>query len=70
MALEGMAAVLRAPKKLCCFVCFFALFVTYFVHNVDATISYDRKEILDIRTAITHLELDKAIALMSLKQRI
>jgi hypothetical protein len=30
-------------------------FVTYFVHNVSATVSYDRKELLDIRTAITHL---------------
>jgi hypothetical protein len=37
----------------------FALFGTYFVHNVSATISYDRKELLDIRTAITHLELDE-----------
>ena len=55
----GMAAILRAPKQLCCFVCFNALFITYFLHNVDATISYDRKELLDIRTAITHLELDK-----------
>jgi hypothetical protein len=25
----------------------------------SATVSYDRKELLDIRTAITHLELDK-----------
>jgi hypothetical protein len=40
-------------------VCFFALFVTYFVHNVAATVSYDRKELLDIRTAITHLKLEK-----------
>ena len=34
------------------------LFVTHFVHNVAATVSYDGKELLDIRTAITHLELD------------
>jgi hypothetical protein len=40
-------------------VLFFALFVTHFVHNVAATISYDRKELLDIRTAITHLDLDE-----------
>ena len=39
---------------------FFALFVTYFVHNVSATVSYGRKELLDIRTAITHLGLDNA----------
>ena len=38
---------------------FFALFVNHFVHNVADTISYDRKELLDIRTAITHLKLDK-----------
>lgn len=35
------------------------LFITCFVHNVNATASYDRKELLDIRTAITHLSLDK-----------
>ena len=40
---------------LCYCVCCCALFVTYFVHNVSATVSYDRKEFLDIRTAITHL---------------
>lgn len=50
MAPEEMSAVLRAPKQLCVF---FALFVTYFVHTVSATVSYDRKELLDIRTAIT-----------------
>ena len=33
--------------------------LTYFVHNVVATVSYDRKEHLDIRTAIAHLELDE-----------
>ena len=59
MAPEGMAVVLQAPNQLCYFVCFFTLFVTYFAHNVDATVSYSWKELLDIRTAITHLELDK-----------
>jgi hypothetical protein len=54
-----MAAALWALKQLCYFVCFFALFVTYFVCDVAATISYDVKELLDIRTAITHLELGK-----------
>ena len=39
------------------FCLFFLLFVTCFVHNVAATISYDRKELLDIRTAIAHLKL-------------
>jgi hypothetical protein len=43
MALEGMAAVLWALNQLCYFVCFFALFVTYFVHNVATTISFDQK---------------------------
>jgi hypothetical protein len=57
MAPEGMATVLWAPNQLCYFVCFFALFVTYFLHTVAATISYEQKELLDIRTAITHLEL-------------
>ena len=41
------------------YVFFFTLFVTYFVHNVSATISYGKKELLDIRTAITHLGLDE-----------
>ena len=54
-----MAVVLRAPNQLCHFVSFFALFVTYFVHKVAATVSYDRKELLEIRTAITHLELEE-----------
>jgi hypothetical protein len=35
------------------------LFVTYFVLNVAATISYERKELLDIRTANTYIELDE-----------
>ena len=39
--------------------CFSALFVIYFVHNVSAIVSYNRKELLDIRTAITHLVLDE-----------
>ena len=38
---------------------FSAMFVTHFVNNVDATVSYDRNQLLDIRTAITHLKLDK-----------
>ena len=50
MAPEGPAAVLRAPNQLCS-ICFFTFFVTYFVS--------DRKQLLDIRTAITHFELDK-----------
>ena len=59
MAPEGMAAILSALNKSCYFVCFFTLFVTCFVYNVAATASYDLKELLDIRTAITHLRLDK-----------
>ena len=39
--------------------CFFALFVTYFVHNVFATVSYYRKELLDIRAEITHPVLEE-----------
>ena len=34
---------------------FFTIFVNDFVRNVSATVSYGRKELLDIRTAITHL---------------
>jgi hypothetical protein len=54
-----MAAVLLSLNQPSYFVCFFTLFVTHFVHNVAATVSYDRKELLDVRTAITHLELDE-----------
>jgi hypothetical protein len=70
MAPEGMASFLRAPNHLCYFVCFFALFVTYFVHNVSTTVSYDRKELLYVRTAITNLELDKVFYLMIRMRRI
>ena len=56
---EGRAAVLSALNQPCYFVSFFALFVTCFVHNVAATVSYDRKELLDIRTAIAHLKLNE-----------
>jgi hypothetical protein len=55
---EMAAFLLRAPNQLCYCVCFFpALFVTYFIRNVSATISYDRKELLDIRAEMTHLVL-------------
>ena len=40
------------------FVCFFILFVTYCVHKVAATVSYDKRKLLDIRAAITHLKLE------------
>jgi hypothetical protein len=53
MAPEEMTAVLQAPNQLCYYVFFPALFVTYFVHNSSATVSYGKKELLDIRTAIT-----------------
>ena len=53
-----MGAILLALNQPCYFVCFFTLFVTHFVHNIAATVSYDRKE-LDIRTAITHLKLNE-----------
>jgi hypothetical protein len=32
--------------------------LNFFLHNVSAIVSYDRKELLDIRTAITNLDLD------------
>ena len=60
MASEGTATVLLALtiRAIFCVFCF-ALFVTYFVHNVAATVSYTRKDLLDIRTVFTHLELDE-----------
>ena len=70
MAPEEMAAVLRPLNHLCYCVCFFTLFVTYFVHNVSATVSYDRKELLNIRAVNTHLVLDKDFYLTRWTQRI
>jgi hypothetical protein len=58
MVPEGMAAVLSGLNQPCKNI-FFAFFITCFVHNIAATVSYDRKELLDIRTAITHLRLDR-----------
>ena len=58
MATERMADVLLALNQPFYFV-LFALFVTSLIHSVSVTISYDRKELLDIRTAITHLKLDE-----------
>ena len=49
MVPKNRAAVLSALNQPCYFVCFFALFVTCFVHNVAATVSYDRKELLDLK---------------------
>jgi hypothetical protein len=57
MERERKATVLLSPNQLCYCVCLFVLFVTYFVHNVSATVTYDRKELLEMRTAITHLVL-------------
>ena len=59
MVLEGIAAILRAPDQLCYFIIIFLLILAVFVHNVSAIISYDRKELLDIRTSITNLNLDE-----------
>ena len=37
--------------------------------NVATTLSYDRKELLEIRTAIPHLELDKEFLFNKLDER-
>jgi hypothetical protein len=58
IAPEWMAAVLRAPDQLCYFVFFELIKLLYifsFVH-VSAIVS---KELLDIKTAITNLNLDE-----------
>jgi hypothetical protein len=41
------------------FCVFFALILTFFVHNVSAIVSYDWKDLLDIRTMITNLDLEQ-----------
>ena len=38
---------------------YFGLILTVFVHDVSAIVSYDRKELMSIRTAITDLDLDE-----------
>ena len=63
MVPERMAAILWVPNKLCYFLCFFALFVTYFVHNVAATVSYDQKELLEQRLLTSNWT--KIVSLMS-----
>ena len=57
--LQWKAAVLPVPDQLCYFMFFFVLILTYFVDYVSAIVSYDQKQLLDIRTAITNLNLDK-----------
>lgn len=55
MALQWIAAVLRAPEQLFYFV-FFLVFLwdlTFFVHHIFANISYDT------RTAIMNLDMDE-----------
>ena len=59
MAPEYKPDVLCIPNQFFIFFRFFALFVTNFVHTVAATVSYDLKELLEIRTGITHLKLDE-----------
>jgi hypothetical protein len=56
---QCIASIFRAPDQFRHFVCIFALILTLLVHNVSAIISYDWKDLLDIRTAITHLDLDE-----------
>ena len=56
MALQWIAAVLWAPDQFCYFVSYFPLIFTFLVHNASAIVSYDRKWVLDIRTAITNLD--------------
>ena len=45
-----------------CFALFVTCFFTYLVHNVAATVSYDRKYLLAIRTVITQHELEEAFS--------
>ena len=59
MKLGCIADVLRAPDQFYYFVCSLELILIYFVNNVSAIVSYDRKELLDIRTVINSLDLDE-----------
>ena len=72
MAQKNMADVLHSPNQLCYFVIFFEFCVTYFltywVHNVAATVSYVRKQLLDIRKAITHHGLEINFFLEQVRQ--
>ena len=56
MTPKEIVVVLRPRNR---YVFIFSLFVTYFVHNVSDVVSYDRKELLDIRAAINHLVLEE-----------
>ena len=59
VVLQWIAAVLRARDQLCYFVFFLHWSQLFFAHNVSGIISYDRKQLLDISTAITNLNLDQ-----------
>ena len=51
MALQWIESILWAPDQFCYFF--------YADHNVSAIVSYDSKQFLDMRTAITKLDLDE-----------
>jgi hypothetical protein len=59
MTLKWRAAILRAPDQFCYFMLFFTLIWTFLLHNISAVISDDQKQFLDIRIAITNLNLDE-----------
>jgi hypothetical protein len=54
MALPEMAALRLALKKLCSILFVYVLFLTILAQELFCVITYSRKELLDIRAAVTH----------------
>ncbi len=54
----SMAAVLRAPTKLCIFLCVLLIILLFFVLDVYTVIVYDRHTLLEIGSSIAHRKLD------------
>jgi phosphoribosyl 1,2-cyclic phosphodiesterase len=59
MAPTDMAALLIAPQQLCSILFLCGLFLTLLAQNVFCVITYSRKELLDIRVAVTHQHYDQ-----------
>ncbi len=54
----SMAAVLRAPTKLCIFSCVLLIILLFFVLDVYTLIVYDRHTLLEIGSSVAHRKLD------------
>ncbi len=54
----SMAAVLRAPTKLCSFSCVVLIILLFFILDVYTLIAYDRHTLLEIGSSVAHRKPD------------